>query len=278
MIAAELHCHSTFSKGTKIQVEGLHSPEELLEQAEKIGLDVLAFTDHDCFEGAEQALKLQKKFNVLVLPGEEVTTKKGHLLCLGIQEKIPANLSVEESIDLVHEQGGIAIAPHPFDIEGKGIKVEALKADAIEVFNALNLDRFANRKASQFAKQENLPTVLGSDAHCKEMIGLAINNIKAEKDVDAILKAIKKGNVEVKQKKYVPTKILQNWSVQRLKTSNQYVKNYINKHYSFPKKQISKAMLKLVDFSPGKIDYFFTSITYLGLGSAIIYSAIKNLT
>jgi hypothetical protein len=35
-------------------------------------------------------------------------------------------------------------------------------------------------------------------------------------------------------------------------------------------------MLGLVSKSPGSIDYLFKSLTYFGLGSAFVYSVIKN--
>src|SRR5450432_3584848 len=43
---AELHCHSTFSF-----LDGASEPEELAEEAAKIGLEALAITDHDGFYG-----------------------------------------------------------------------------------------------------------------------------------------------------------------------------------------------------------------------------------
>ena len=51
---------------------------------------------------------------------------------------------------------------------------------------------------------------------------------------------------------------------------------YINKHYSLPKRVLSRNMLGLVKQSPGNIDYFMKSLAYFGIGSSVIYSAIKN--
>ncbi|WP_314506059.1 error-prone DNA polymerase [uncultured Microbacterium sp.] len=57
---AELHAHSTFSF-----LDGASSPEELAEEAERLGLHALAITDHDGFYGivrfAEAAESLQVK-------------------------------------------------------------------------------------------------------------------------------------------------------------------------------------------------------------------------
>ena len=44
---AELHCHSNFSF-----LDGASGPEELVEEAVRLGLHALAITDHDGFYGA----------------------------------------------------------------------------------------------------------------------------------------------------------------------------------------------------------------------------------
>ena len=43
---AELHCHSSFSF-----LDGASHPEELVEEAVRLGLEALAITDHDGFYG-----------------------------------------------------------------------------------------------------------------------------------------------------------------------------------------------------------------------------------
>src|SRR6478735_9385243 len=57
---AELHAHSSYSF-----LDGASSPEELVEEAERLGLHALAVTDHDGFYGivrfAEAAESLQLK-------------------------------------------------------------------------------------------------------------------------------------------------------------------------------------------------------------------------
>src|SRR4051794_34233527 len=46
MAYAELHCHSNFSF-----LDGASHPEELVEEAVRLGLTALALTDHDGFYG-----------------------------------------------------------------------------------------------------------------------------------------------------------------------------------------------------------------------------------
>lgn len=275
-LRAELHCHTNYSKGTKIRVEGLHPPEEMVRHAKHINLDVLAITDHNRFEGAEEAEKIGKKLNILVIKGEEITIENDrHVIGLGLEELIKPGLSLEETLDRIREQGGIAVAPHPFDINNKGIGKEAIKCDAIEVFNAINKDRFSNRKAKRFARKHSLVGVAGSDAHCKEMLGYGITKIYAESDVDLVLKAIKKGRTLI-YGRYVPIKVIKQWSLARINYSYSSILEYIAANYSYPKRVLCEKLLKLTKYSSGKVDYLFNALAYLGFACATMYSLIKT--
>lgn len=91
---AELHAHSSFSF-----LDGASSPEELAEEAERLGLHALAITDHDGFYGivhfaeAAEALDLKTVFGAelsLELPkpqNGEADPVGGHLLVLARGEE-----------------------------------------------------------------------------------------------------------------------------------------------------------------------------------------------
>jgi len=258
-----------------VPVEGLNTPEEMVAHAKKIGLGAIAITDHNEIRGSLEARKYAKKYDIVVIPGEEVTTYSGHMLALGVEELIQPGMTVEATIDAVCDQGGITIGDHPFDIKNDGIKEKARLTDAIEVFNAINLERFSNNRSKRFAELHKKPQVAGSDAHWVEMIGYGINEIDAD-DVDSILKAIKKGNVKIKTR-YTPANIIMRWSISRLKLSYPYTLSYINKNYSLPKRIITRNLLGLVRKSPGNIDYFLKCLAYFGMGSAVVYSAAKHM-
>lgn len=276
---AELHCHTNYSKGSKVPTEGIHSAKECIEYAMKKKLEAVAITDHDEVQGALEGIRYVKKNkkDFLVIPGIEVSTKDGHLIVLGVEEKIRQGLLVEETVEIAKSQGGITIAPHPFDIKNDGIKTKAKKCNAIEEFNAFNLDRISNFVSKRFAKKYELITTAGSDAHCKEMIGYCVNEIEAEKDIDSVLNAIKKGNISIQKEKYMPVALLQEWAVKRIQQSKEDLAEYIDLNYRRPKKYVANKMMKLVHKSPGRVDYFFNFLSYLGLSLSVPYSSIVNL-
>ncbi|TXK17625.1 error-prone DNA polymerase [Homoserinibacter sp. GY 40078] len=65
---AELHAHSSFSF-----LDGASSPEELLEEAERLGLSALALVDHDTFAGFVRFAEAAEKSSVATIFGAELS-------------------------------------------------------------------------------------------------------------------------------------------------------------------------------------------------------------
>jgi error-prone DNA polymerase len=65
---AELHCHSNFSF-----LDGASSPEELVEQAARLGLDAIALTDHDGMYGAVRFAEAAAELGVATVFGAELS-------------------------------------------------------------------------------------------------------------------------------------------------------------------------------------------------------------
>lgn len=274
----DLHCHSSFSKREIVVVEGLNTPEEMLRQARKLGIGAIGITDHDTIQGALRAKKLEKKYGVVVITGEEVTTRSGHVLALGITEWIKPGMTLEETIDAIHDQGGIAVAPHPFDLKKEGVKEKAVLCDAMEGFNALNVDRVSNKKSQRFGKKHEMIMIAGSDAHCLEMMNKGVISARAE-DMDGVLQSIIKGRVRIERTHYQSAEIIKDWSARRLILSYDHVLRYINENYSWPKKVVSRKLLSMVNGYPRRhINYALSGITYMSLGATIMYSAVREAT
>lgn len=199
-IKLDLHVHTCYSH------DGLITPEELVKYTCRAGLDGVAITDHNRVDGA---LKLAKKLDLLIVPGMEVSSAGGHIIGLNISEHIPSRLSIEETVERIHELGGIAVVCHPYSLIKSMLKRISLssKIDAIEVINAsaFPFTRSVNY-ARQLAAKLRLPQVAGSDAHYAPEIGSAYTLINSERDLEDILKAIRKGLCEP-MGKGIPLKI-----------------------------------------------------------------------
>ncbi len=134
------------------------------------GLGCVAITDHNEFKAFED--EKDNPEGIIVIPAEEVSSSEGHIVALGIDRQIPRDLGIQETIDAIHEAGGIAIAAHPYRWwSGLGVKnTLAYNFDGIEALNARSIPS-ANKKSLKLAKKIGKPMTAGSDAHTPEKIG-----------------------------------------------------------------------------------------------------------
>jgi predicted metal-dependent phosphoesterase TrpH len=173
---ADLHMHTSLG-------DGLASVLQIFEYVEHhTDLDIIAITDHDDIRGAMQALELaeKRKWRFQVIPGNEITTRQGHLLALFVTREFPMLRSLEASMEAVHEAGGLAIAPHPLSwlttsIREKSLLIQhttRLPVHGIETFNPSYAGRVAHTRVKELNSTIlHLPEFGGSDAHANSMIG-----------------------------------------------------------------------------------------------------------
>jgi predicted metal-dependent phosphoesterase TrpH len=176
---ADMHLHSLYSDGTS-------GVEALLDHVERhTDLDLVAITDHERLDGALRAREIHAAgaFSFELVVGEEVTTRRGHLLALFVEQRIPALRPLGETLERIHDQGGLAIAAHPLAPLTPSLGRRSLLAlhhdpdprhhlDAIELLNpsaagrSRRLDRLHLNQRSL-----HLPEVGNSDAHILEHVG-----------------------------------------------------------------------------------------------------------
>ncbi len=272
----ETHSHTIYSKQMKIKWEGINTPSEMVERAKQLGLGALCITDHDSIKAWPEAIKAGKKHDVLVIPGTEVSSADGHIIGLGLNELIPKRLSAEETIDMIHDQGGFSVAAHPFDIKGLGIQDKIKYADGIEIFNSLNMDKVANWVNRRKAAELDKPVLAGSDAHSAAMLGMSLNEISDDiQNVDSFINALKKGEINIVKTDYHKASVFVEWTRERMVNSYVEILDYVNHHYSWPKAKMSKYMLNRFVQSEGI--KFWSGLTLFAVQIATIYGGAKLL-
>jgi predicted metal-dependent phosphoesterase TrpH len=215
---ADLHLHTIYS------YDGTASVPSVLERAKRIGLDVIAITDHDEIRGALMAMDLASRYQIEVIPGIEVTTAEGDLLALNVTRQIERGKSLPETVLAVKEMGGFCIAPHPM-AEGLGMKslswqsiskvvrnLETTKTlIGIETYNGTTLDREGNHYADVLANRYHVAKVGSSDAHILDAIGLGSTEFPGTTAAD-LLTALQEGTTVVnKGQEWNSFKILGSW-------------------------------------------------------------------
>lgn len=196
-IKIDLHTHSEGS------YDGKEPVELMVAHGEDIAIDGFAVTDHDGIEESLKACEIAEDYDTIVLPGEEVSTSDGHLLAIGVEEKIEPSKPFQETVEKIREKGGAAVVPHPFQKTRHGVSKRKIKdVDAVEAYNAWLFTGLQNHRARKFAESRGFPKVAGSDAHSLGLIGRAYAKIHIDKprreiEPDDIVEALRDGDVEM---------------------------------------------------------------------------------
>ncbi len=188
LLKIEFHCHTISSK------DCLTQPKTLVDAARHKGIDRLIVTDHNSIGGALEAKQIDPE---LVIVGEEIMTTRGELLAAFVTEEIPNGLEPGEAIRRLQAQKAFISVSHPFDAS-RGWKLADLleiipQVDAIETFNARCMDARYNLAAQEFARQHNLASTVGSDAHTAMELGRATLTVEKFTDADGLRRVIRSG-------------------------------------------------------------------------------------
>jgi len=188
----DLHVH-TLSRG-KVYID-----ESILRQAiVSRKIDGIAVTN---FFDIEHARWLKEKLSDLVIiVGQEVWTKDGHIIALGVKQRIADFQEAQRTLEEIHAQGALAIAVHPFMFHGVKNKADDLSVDAIEVYNGL-LGRLGiyNFLAQRVAVRRRLPGVAGDDTSSASLVGRSYTEVFADRQED-ILSTIKAGAIRLQRR------------------------------------------------------------------------------
>lgn len=213
----DLHLHTVHSDGRR-------RPEELVADVRAAGLDFMVSTEHNT-SAASGVWGHHVPEDLLVIDGEEVTTRNGHLVVAGLDPGawidwrfrardgfLPAILRQ------IHRQGALAIAAHPFcPFVGCAWRFGFDGLDAVEVWNgpwtpddevslrqwdallAAAATNGGDKSAEDGRGWRFLPAVGGSDAHDhSQTVGLGQTVVLAEDLTrEAVLAGIRAGRCYV---------------------------------------------------------------------------------
>ncbi len=165
----ELHCHTIHSDGDS-------APADVIAAAERLGLDFLAITDHNIVTHLADEAKLQPGTRLILIPGLEVTTYKGHWNIWGgqgwVDFRIQTTEQLERSVRQAMQQGYLTSLNHPRPYgppwEFERIDGHNPSNECVEVWNGpwqLMNDHALAFWEDRLRAGERLPAVGGSDMH-----------------------------------------------------------------------------------------------------------------
>ncbi|MEE8465356.1 MAG: PHP-associated domain-containing protein [Dehalococcoidia bacterium] len=206
----DLHIHTT--KGSS---DSSLTPEDLILEADRLGLRGLCLTEHSGPWDRHEFKRFAALHNVVLIRAMEVETDFGHMLAFGLDSYQSGFNKAAELRKAATAAGGFVITAHPFRglLGGRGSRSRALiyqsipdplpespeqaidhpvfkLADAVEVANGGTIDR-ENDFAMAVAGLLDMPVTGGSDAHSVHGLGKFLTEFHDEvKDETEFLKAL----------------------------------------------------------------------------------------
>jgi predicted metal-dependent phosphoesterase TrpH len=162
-------------------------------------------TDHNTTTGASAVYNDIRKTDpdVPFIISEEIMTAQGEIIGLFLTEEIHPYLSATETVDRIHDQGGLVLVPHPFcsyrtmsAIRTSTLDEIISRVDIIEGYNARTIRDEDNFRAREYAVQHNKPVSVGSDAHTIQELGRCFLELEPFTGPDELLKSLKSGRAE----------------------------------------------------------------------------------
>ena len=129
----DLHIHTNCS-------DGIFNPEDIVEMAAQRGLDCIAITDHDTFQGVERARNRARELGLKYIVGAEISSvldgQDVHMLAYNVDVDNPEFQQAMTQISDLRNQRNIAIVVKLAE-HGINIDLEALKQQVSSVGRAV---------------------------------------------------------------------------------------------------------------------------------------------
>lgn len=210
MAVFDLHVHTV--RGSS---DSSLTPEQLIEEAQRIGLDGVCLTEHG---GGWEPHDLEATFRdagITVIRALEVDTDMGHILAFGLHRHVSGINQASELRKVVNRAGGFMVSAHPFRnlfnkppynvnllFKNSGRSPETAEeasghplfqiVDDIEIANGSNTDQ-ENLFTRDVAAILGLGGTGGSDVHSTHGLGKCITmfdgDIRGESDLIEALHA-----------------------------------------------------------------------------------------
>ena len=167
-------------------------PADLLQEAQRAGLDALCLTEHQNRWGDGEIRALAGERGIHIFQGNEITTNQGDVLVFGYHEDLRGVVPIQHLHKAVKSAGGLMIAAHPFrgfllfgitqlrmDVHQASQRAIFQYVDGLEIFNCKLTDA-ENQMARQVAEHLGLLGVAGSDAHRLDEVGRCVTILERE--------------------------------------------------------------------------------------------------
>ena len=144
------------------------APWDVVLEARRRGLDVIALTGHNQAVTAKTGRWFSNLVGgPIVLVGEEIITAPYDMIAVGVSANVDWHGSAAESVARIHEQGGVAIAPHPLRVHWPSFDEAAMRdLDGAEVLHPMAYtSEEAYAELREFFARKPMAAIGSSDFH-----------------------------------------------------------------------------------------------------------------
>ncbi|MDP8960002.1 MAG: CehA/McbA family metallohydrolase [Actinomycetota bacterium] len=173
-LIGDLHSHTVHSDGTL-------TIDQLANLARSRGLDFLAVTDHNTVSHHPHLPGAAARFAVQLIPGQELTTDRGHANCFGEVGWVDFRASADDWLSRSEDSGGLLSVNHPLDPSCGWHRPLGQSPPLLEVWHK-TWDRRSPAPLEWWAGRGGVP-VGGSDFHSPaDRLGAPTTWVEAEDD------------------------------------------------------------------------------------------------
>lgn len=178
LLRGNLHSHTTLS-------DGVLAPEALVALYESLGYDFLAITDHDDRIDARYWRALGRlRPGLILLPGIELS-------CPAIPQHVGMVVGGRETLYVLNHPARYGLSVEDTVARVRDLRAQGIRLDAVEVTDTGLYRPVYDTEAIPLVK------VATDDAHRPGHVGRAWIEVEAARDPDAILRAIRAGEVRL---------------------------------------------------------------------------------
>ncbi|WP_309103656.1 CehA/McbA family metallohydrolase [Microbacterium sp.] len=161
--AGDFHAHTLHS-------DGRESISGLAALAARAGLDFLAVTDHNTISHHPHLPVIGAQQDITLLPGQEVTTHRGHANAFGDIGWIDFRLPAQDWVDEVDSRGGVLSVNHPISGDCSWLHPLSRAPRAIELWHSTWYHELIATSPLAFHARWDRDAVLlgGADFHIRD--------------------------------------------------------------------------------------------------------------
>ena len=195
-LKVDLHLHCAEDPLDRVE----HSAVQLIDEAAQKGFDAISIANHHIVTYNRRLALYAERRGIVLIPGIEKLIEGKHVLLVNVDWRVHPVRTFGE-LRRWKNGNSLVIAPHPY--YPKGMCLRGALDRNIDVFDAVEFSFFYsrivnfNKRAMRVAAEHGLPAVGSSDCHRIDDLGTTYTLVESEKDLNAIVNAIRDGKTEV---------------------------------------------------------------------------------